>query len=50
MSLPAPRAVVKIAHFEKLYSVKMNGSISDRGHCNSNTDLFGPHNAGAVIA
>jgi hypothetical protein len=34
----------------KTLFVKMNGSNSDRGHCNSNTGLFVPHNADAVIA
>jgi hypothetical protein len=34
----------------KTLFVKMNGSTSDCGHCNSNTDLFVFHNAGAVIA
>jgi hypothetical protein len=34
----------------KTLFVKMNGSNSDRGHCNSNTGLFFPHNADAVTA
>jgi hypothetical protein len=34
----------------KTLFLKMNGSNSDRGYCNSNTGLFVPHNADAVTA
>jgi len=39
MTLPASRAVVKIAHFEKLIR-EVNGSNADPGHCNSNASYL----------
>jgi hypothetical protein len=48
MSLAASCAVVKIAHFEKTLSVKMNGPHGDPGHCNSNADCLSFNIANAV--
>jgi hypothetical protein len=40
MSLPASPAVVKIAHFEKTLSAKVNGPGGGRGYSNSNAGFL----------
>jgi hypothetical protein len=40
MSLPASRAVVKIARFEKTLLVTVNGTGGGRGYSNSNAGFL----------
>src|ERR1700737_424217 len=43
MTLPATSAVVKIAHFEKTLSVKVDGTGGDPGNCHSNAGDLPAH-------